>query len=112
MRRGKYSSKFKPWGETMAYKIFPETYDGDKIRITFTDYEEKRVFESVVNKLQRTIAQSDTRDALIENFEFDTTLQMQVTRDYLSDVMAVVGLRVFNIYGKQESTIYPLPARL
>lgn len=93
-------------------KMFPHTFNGDQIRLEFGYDEEMQAFISVVGHLKDRVEKNGAeREKEIEDFVFETTLQMDVARDFNDQIRQVVGLRTFNICGKDSCTIIPLPEK-
>lgn len=93
----------------MSYKYFTKTYDNDQVRVIFEHEEEKAAFEDVLFKLTRRIHQNTVREDKIEDFEFDTTLEMEVAAEYTDIIRKIKGLRVFNVLAKNNTVIIPEP---
>ena len=95
---------------SLRYKIFPTTFTGDQVRIGFTHDEERAAFERVVRDINDRIRLLETkRDTDIRDFRLNSTLDMEVAREYVQEIMNVCGLRVFNIMTKENIVLIPLP---
>ena len=95
----------------MSIKIFPWTFDGDQISITFEYREEKNAFEDVIDRLRVRINKNpaNERELQISDFEFKTTLETEVSSKYFEGIRRVLGLRIFNVLSKNSCVVIPFP---
>jgi hypothetical protein len=97
----------------MSQKIYPTTYDGDQISVSFPANVELWAFEKVVDNIKTRIEKNKNRGDSIDDFQFETTLQAEVAGAYYEEIKKIVGLGVFNVYEKERgvhSMIIPLSA--
>ena len=94
----------------MSVKIFPTTFDDDTISVLFEYEEEKRAFEEVVQKLEeRIMLNGKNRETSITDFEFPSTLAMDVATARTGAICQIVGLKAFSVWSRRSSTIVPWP---
>lgn len=95
----------------MSYKLFPLTYGGDRLRLVFDCEEERYAFEQAIESIRLKVEENKPRESRID-FQFNTTLEMEVARDHADEVSQIAGLQVLNFFSDRRAVIIPLPSRL
>lgn len=96
----------------MKYKLFPITYNGDQVRVTFEYDEERQAFSSVLEQLWTFVSDKrEQNNTVFDGFEFLSTLEMEVARDHYNLLMEIVGLWLFNISSLKCVRIKILPLK-
>jgi len=90
-------------------KIFPKTFDGDQISVSFEYSEEESAFRSVCSQIERVIQKNEVRETQIDDFQLKTTLEAEVAEQYFMFIKLIIGISVLNVTSKSKITIIPLP---
>lgn len=91
----------------MVCKLFPKTWMGDQLRMSFDTVEERAAFDRVIKAMQKRVKENKLRESSIYNFRFGSTLEMEVARENQSAVEKIVGLGDLQIRGRDTVEMRP-----
>lgn len=92
------------------HKLFPLTYNGNVLGLSFSYPEELDAFRQVMEKMAARIAKNKPRERPMYDFTFDTNLEMEVAGYYRESLRKILGLQYLSIVDKDQVAIVPLPA--
>ncbi|MCX6792524.1 MAG: hypothetical protein NTY12_00705 [Candidatus Falkowbacteria bacterium] len=92
----------------MSYKIFPKTFDNDQLIIEFDYKEEKNAFERVLKSITDKAESNKPRHEAIEDYEFNSILDMKVAMNHVENLRRIIGLVTLNINHRFSVIIVPL----